>query len=360
MFVFVVANFLVIPLAFQSHLSVHAVTGAFTHPGIAGGATSTSVLLIVAIVGTTIAPWQLFFQQSNIVDKKITTRFVNYERADTVLGSFVVVFAAVLLVAIVAAATLSTSAAGHFTDGLGVADALRGHLSHLAGAFFALILFNASLIGAAAVTLTTSYVVGDVLTVSVSLNSGWREAKGFYATFAGLVGLAALLVLIPGAPLGLVVTSVQALAGILLPMSTFFLLSLCNDRAVLGPWVNATWLNLVAGLVIAVLFVLSFLLTFTTIFPHLDVLGVVEVAGVVLGVGFCASVVGLILYRRVNPKAPVEYEGRRELWRMPPAALLDRPHWGRLRSSAAYAMGAYVVVSIVLLFAKTVMLSGGH
>ena len=102
MLVFVVANFLVIPLAIFSH--PHA--GAFFHglvvPGVSGGFNSTSVLLVIAIVGTTVAPWQLFFQQSNIVDKRITPRWINYERTDTVIGSLITVFAASLIIALYA------------------------------------------------------------------------------------------------------------------------------------------------------------------------------------------------------------------------------------------------------------------
>ena len=100
MFVFIVGNFLVIPLAVLSHPSAGAFFHGLVVPGVQGGFTSTSVLLIIAIVGTTVAPWQLFFQQSNIVDKRITPRWINYERADTVLGSIVTVFAASLLMAI--------------------------------------------------------------------------------------------------------------------------------------------------------------------------------------------------------------------------------------------------------------------
>ncbi len=91
MLVFVVGNLLVIPLVVFSHPQAGPVLHGLVVPGIAGGANSTSVLLIIAIVGTTVAPWQLFFQQSNIVDKRITPRWINYERADTVLGSFVTV-----------------------------------------------------------------------------------------------------------------------------------------------------------------------------------------------------------------------------------------------------------------------------
>ena len=72
----------------------------FVVPGIQGGANSTSVLLIIAIVGTTVAPWQLFFQQSNIIDKRITPRWINYERLDTWIGAFVVVIGAAALIAV--------------------------------------------------------------------------------------------------------------------------------------------------------------------------------------------------------------------------------------------------------------------
>ena len=89
MFVFIFANLLVIPLAVQSHPPAPAFLHGLVVPGVQGGFNSTSVLLVIAIVGTTVAPWQLFFQQSNIVDKRITPRWINYERADTVIGSFV-------------------------------------------------------------------------------------------------------------------------------------------------------------------------------------------------------------------------------------------------------------------------------
>ena len=119
---------------------------------------------------------------------------------------------------------------------------------HAAGALFAIILLNASIIGAAAVTLSTSYAFGDVFGARHSLHRRVREAKFFYATFAGLMAAAAAIVLIPGAPLGVITTAVQALAGVLLPSATVFLLLLCNDAAVLGPWVNRPWLNAVATL----------------------------------------------------------------------------------------------------------------
>jgi Mn2+/Fe2+ NRAMP family transporter len=82
-----------------------------------------------------------------------------------------------------------------------------------------------------------------------------------------LVIIAAGLVLTPGAPLGLLTNAVQTLAGVLLPSATVFLLLLCNDKAVLGPWANGRWLNIFTGGVIAVLVILSIILTASVMFP---------------------------------------------------------------------------------------------
>src|ERR1039457_5415082 len=125
MFIFVGVNFLAIPLVILVHPHAGPIVHGFLVPGAQGGMTSTAVLLIIAIVGTTVAPWQLFFQQSNIVDKRITPRWINYERADTVLGSFITVFAASLLMAVTAAAFSGTRLAGHFTNAGGVATGLN-------------------------------------------------------------------------------------------------------------------------------------------------------------------------------------------------------------------------------------------
>ncbi|HXW35154.1 MAG TPA: NRAMP family divalent metal transporter, partial [Acidimicrobiales bacterium] len=269
MFVFIAANFLVIPLAVFSHPQIGPFVHGLVVPGVEGGFNSTSVLLVIAIVGTTVAPWQLFFQQSNIVDKRITPRWINYERADTVLGSFVTVFAAALIMAVTAAAFISTPLFGHFTDAGGTARGLDQYVGHAAGTLYAIVLLNASIIGAAAVTLATSYAFGDVFGARHSLHRSWREAKFFYGAFSAMVFFAALIVLLPGAPLGLITTGVQALAGVLLPSATVFLLLLCNDKAVLGPWVNRTWLNIVASVIVSILLVLSLVLMATTLFSHI-------------------------------------------------------------------------------------------
>src|ERR1700736_3481776 len=291
MYVFIIANFLVIPLLILAHPHVSDIVHRTFVPSIYGGASSTAVLLIIAIVGTTVAPWQLFFQQSNIIDKRITPRWINYERADTVIGAFIVVIGAGALMAIAAFAFGHTGLHGHFSDAGSVASGLRHTLGATAGAFFAIVLLNASLIGAAAVTLATSYAFGDVFGAKHSLNRGPLDAKAFYGSFALLVMGAAGIVLIPHAPLGLITTSVQALAGVLLPSATVFLLLLCNDREVLGPWSNPTWLNAIASVIIGVLVELSLILMASTMFPKLNVTHLFTYLSLVLLLGLAAMAV---------------------------------------------------------------------
>ena len=121
-------------------------------PGVEGGFNSTSMLLIIAIVGTTVAPWQLFFQQSNVIDKRITPRWINYERADTVIGSVVVILGAAALMIAVSFGLGNTPLHGQFGDAGTVASGLAPRSAPPAGPF-ALALLNAAIIGAAAVTL---------------------------------------------------------------------------------------------------------------------------------------------------------------------------------------------------------------
>jgi Mn2+/Fe2+ NRAMP family transporter len=210
------------------------------------------MLLIIAIVGTTVAPWQLFFQQSYVIDKRITPRFIQYERADLWIGIVFVTVGAVALMGVAAATFAGHPEFAQFSDAGGVASGLEKYVSAAPAVLFALALLDACIIGAAAVSLSTAYAIGDVLDLRHSLHRKPTDAKVFYAVYCGLIALAAALVLTPGTPLGLLTNAVQTLAGVLLPSATVFLLLLCNDKAVLGPWVNGRGLNFFTGGVIAV------------------------------------------------------------------------------------------------------------
>ncbi len=358
MYIFIVANILVIPLLVMSHPSSGTIVHHTFVPGVQGGVNSTAVLLIIAIVGTTVAPWQLFFQQSNIIDKRITPRWINYERADTVIGACVVVVGAGALIAVAAFAFGGTAAAGHFSDAGASAEALRRYVSPLAGGFLAVVLLNASLIGAASVTLATSYAFGDVFGISHSLHRGIKDAKVFYMSFSTMVALAAGVVLIPGAPLGLITTSVQALAGVLLPSASVFLVLLCNDRAVLGPWVNPTWLNLIAAVIVGVLVELSLILVATTMFPALNAGSAFLYMSVALIVCLVAVGIYIAWHREPTSEAVKVDRERRQTWTMPPLALLEPARWSASRKAAMLAMRAYLVVAVALLIVKAAEL--GH
>jgi NRAMP (natural resistance-associated macrophage protein)-like metal ion transporter len=362
MFVFVFANILVIPLFILSRPNIGNVAQHFFIPGITGGASSSAVLLIIAIVGTTVAPWQLFFQQSNIIDKRITPRWINYERLDTWIGAIVVVLGAGALIAVSAFAFHGTHLFGGFTDAGGTASGLRHQLGSVAGAFFAIVLLNASLIGAGALTLSTSYAFGDMFGTKASLHRSFRDAKGFYAMFAALIAGAAAIVLIPGAPLGVITTSVQALAGVLLPSATVFLLLLCNDRAVLGPWRNSRWLNILASIIVAVLVLLSLILMVTTVFPKLNVTTFALIGGAVFAVALAlfglwslhnSRGAGEVTVIEDAPSVP------KSQWTMPQLTFLEPAVWSTGTRAAMLGMRGYLVVSVVLLVVKAVQLGGG-
>ncbi len=368
MYVCVVANFLAIPLALMSHPKGGPILHDTFVPHVQGGLDSTALLLIIAIVGTTVAPWQLFFQQSNVIDKRLTPRWMAYERADTWIGALVVILGAAALMIVTAFAFGGTMLAGQFGDAGTVATGLAHALSPVAGAMFALVLLNASLIGASAVTLSTSYAVGDVCGLTHSLHRSWTDARGFYAIYAGLVVLAAAIVLIPHAPLGLIphaplgliTTAVQALAGVLLPSATVFLLLLCNDKAVLGPWVNKPWLNAVACAIVGVLVVLSLILAATTLFPSVDVRLLTAALATILVVGLVVTGSLYLRRPRVTPITAVA-EADRLTWRMPPFATLPKPAWSTVQTVGMVTLRGYLLVAAVLLAAKIVGLAlGGH
>jgi Mn2+/Fe2+ NRAMP family transporter len=360
MFVFIAITLLQIPLLLLSHPQWGRAAHAFVVPAISGGVSSDAVLLIIAIVGTTVAPWQLFFQQSNIVDKRITPRFIPYERADTVLGAFVVVIGAAALVMVGDWAARSTGQAGNFTDAGGTAHLLGQH-SALLGTMFAIVLLDASIVGAAAVTLSTSYAFGDVFGLKHSLHRGFADAKQFYLSYTAMIALAAAIVLIPGAPLGLITTAVQALAGLLLPSASVFLLLLCNDREVLGPWTNRPWLNTVAALIVATLLVLSGILMATTLFPDINVVAVTGwLALAVLLAGILAWA-GLRWTTRHHPPTadtrPTFTQTDRATWRMPPLALLEPVTWKASTKLGMLALRGYLIAGAILLIIKAIQLS---
>jgi len=353
---FVFGSLLLIPVFLWVHPPIGEIARDLVVPQLpAQGKLNEVMLLIIAIVGTTVAPWQLFFQQSYVIDKRITPRFMRYERADLWIGILLVIVGAVAMMAFTAVAFAGRPAFGNFQDAGAVAAGLGQYAGHAAGAFFAVALIDASVIGAMAVTLSTAYAVGDVLSLHHSLHRKPKDAKAFYAVYGGLVVLAAALVLTPGAPLGLLTNAVQALAGVLLPSATVFLLLLCNDPAVLGPWVNGRGLNVFTGAVIAVLVMLSIILTTSVLFPGMSENTILAILGG--GVLFALVIAAaLLLIRREDPRVWTDGFGRM-VWRMPPLDQLPPAQLTPLTRIWLAVLRGYLVIAGGLVFWRILQLA---
>jgi NRAMP (natural resistance-associated macrophage protein)-like metal ion transporter len=360
--ILVIGSLVLIPIAVMAHPPVGRVAHDFLVPGMPGGSQlSTVMLLIIAIVGTTVAPWQLFFQQSYVIDKRITPRFIRYEKVDLWLGIVMVIVGAAAMMAFSAAAFAGRPEFGHFTDAAGIAQGLGHFVNKAAGILFAIGLIDASVIGAAAVGLSTSYAIGDVLGLKHSLHRKPREAKLFYGVFAGLLVASAVIVIIPGSPLGLLTEGVQTLAGVLLPSATVFLLLLCNDRAVLGPWVNSRRLNVFTAAVIAILVMLSIILTASVLFPSITFGQILAI----LATGTAVTLVAggwLAVHRRRHPAPAVEEAdlSDRSTWRMPPLALLERPKLSTGRRLGLSVLRGYLIIASALVVVRIIQLALGH
>lgn len=318
------------------------------------------LLLIIAIVGTTVAPWQLFFQQSYVIDKRITPRFLRFGRADLWIGIAVVIIGAIAMMSFTAATFVGTPEFGGFSDAAAVATGMEKHFGRLPGILFAIALIDASIIGACAVSLSTAYAIGDVFAVRHSLHRKPGDAKLFYAVYTGLIVVAAALVLTPGTPLGLLTNLVQSLAGVLLPSATVFLLLLCNDQAVLGPWVNSRKLNVFTAAVIAVLVMLSVILTASVLFPSITE---TQIIGVLVGGSALTVAMAIVvkMYERwrggpVAQTARVEQDSR-ESWRMPALASLAPAKLTLLNRIWMLVLRGYLLVAAGLLLAKLVQLA---
>jgi Mn2+/Fe2+ NRAMP family transporter len=243
-------------------------TGTFVPSIPAGGITGNLVFLVIAIVGTTIAPWQLFFQQSCVADKKLRFADLKWARLDTLVGALVVI--------IVAGCMMMVGYASQAIPGFKYSEPAQMFFSlgKLYGPFLRnimlLLMCNAAILGATTISLSSAWAYGEVKGWPSSLQLGLREAPGFYGIYAACVIAAGALVLIPRAPLQLIILSVQVLAGIMLPSAIIFLQLLLNDKELLGDrYVNKPWNNWINWTIIIVMFILSAILAVQVIAPNL-------------------------------------------------------------------------------------------
>jgi len=226
------------------------------------GITGDLVFLIIAIVGTTIAPWQLFFQQSCVAEKRLRFADLKWARLDTLVGA---IFTVCVAGAMMMVGAFAYNHSIPFTDPAQLARSIAAVLPPRTGTFIhhalLLLMVNAAVLGTTAISLASAWA---------SLHKKPSEAPGFYAVYALCVFAAAGVVLVPHLPLQLVIVSVQVFAGLILPSAIIFLQLLLNDRALLGDrWVNRPWNNWINWTIVAILFALSLVLAAQVLLPNL-------------------------------------------------------------------------------------------
>jgi Mn2+/Fe2+ NRAMP family transporter len=218
----------------------------------------------MANIGTTIAPWMLFFQQSSVVDKGLQEKDIRFGKVDTAIGSFLTVLVAMFLI-IVCAKLLP----GQPIESAAEAATHIMPTNRWVGTLIAIGLFDAGFLGAICISLASSWAFGEVFGWAHSLNAKIKEAPWFYAYYFFTLVLAGTVVLIPGAPLVLITLFVQVIATTLLPAALVFLILLLNDRKTMGEYVNTAWQNFANVGIVLVIIVLSTLYGISTLFPKL-------------------------------------------------------------------------------------------
>jgi NRAMP (natural resistance-associated macrophage protein)-like metal ion transporter len=225
------------------------------------------IMILIAMVGTTIAPWMQFYLQSAIVEKNIQIEDYKYSRADVVAGCFVTDIVA-LSIMVACGATLFTAGV-RVEDAKDAALALAPLAGNYASTLFAIGLANASLFAASILPLATAYSVCEGMGWESGVDKDFRTAPHFFWLYTGLIVTGAVLVLYPSAPLILIMYLSQVANGILLPFVLIFMLKLINDRELMGDHVNTKAFNGIAWATTVVMIVLTVLLLVLTLFPGL-------------------------------------------------------------------------------------------
>src|SRR5277367_4619984 len=227
------------------------VVGALDFTPFPGGSFNTLLLLLASTVGATVTPWMIFFQQSASADKGMTPKDINHGRYDIAAGAVLAaVFAIGALIA--GAALLSHSGSGiEGFAGAGFPEALKHVAGGAAGTVFALGLIEAGGVAILTISASTAYAAGECVGVSHSFNNSPRNAAVFYTANVGIALLAAVVILIPGAPLLSIALNANVLATVLLPASLVLMVMLANDKGLMGPWANRRSTNAIGVTVIA-------------------------------------------------------------------------------------------------------------
>jgi Mn2+/Fe2+ NRAMP family transporter len=261
-------NLVFVPVALLTHPHWGAVGRALvTWRPLPGGLTQETVLILLADIGATVTPWMLFFQQSAIADKGLTTRDIRFGRVDTVLGAALATVAALATMLATAPLFIHHMSAANF-EAAEFAQALQPFIGHWGAALFALGIFEAGMVAAVTISTSSAYAFGEVARRPHSLNLPFKQGRAFYLVLLLEAAAAAGLVLIPGIPLVYIVLLVNVIAVLAMPPALLFMYMLVNDREIMGVLVSPRWANVLALGVVTVLIGAGLLFGVSVIAPN--------------------------------------------------------------------------------------------
>ncbi len=216
---------------------------------------TTYIVMLIGVVGTTIAPWMQFYIQSSIVEKGIRKEQYWASRIDVIFGCFMTDFVAFFII-VACGATL-------FKAGIRIdsADSAAKALAPLAGEhaswLFAIGLANASLFAASILPLATAYYICEGMGWEAGVSKTFKEAPQFMWLYTILIAIGALIVLIPNAPLISIMWISQVINGIMLPFVLIFMLFLINKTELMAEYTNSKVFNWIASATVGIMIVMT-------------------------------------------------------------------------------------------------------
>jgi Mn2+/Fe2+ NRAMP family transporter len=226
---------------------------------------SAYLITMIGVVGTTIAPWMQFYQQSAVVEKGITIDQYSFSRLDVIVGCIMAIVVAFFIV--VACASTIHSQGLKIETAADAALALKPLVGKHASVLFAFGLFNASLFAACILPLSTSYYICEGMGWESGIDKDFRKAPQFFWLFTIIIIVSAAVILIPNAPLIRIMFLSQVVNGAVLPFVLIFMLMLINDRSLMGKYVNGPAFNLIAWITVIIMIALTLLMTIDLLVP---------------------------------------------------------------------------------------------
>jgi len=230
-----------------------AIGAAIIRPGIE--INTRSLTVIIALVGTTIAPWMQFYMQSSVIEKGLKMKNYRFTVIDIVVGCIITVVVAFFIM-VACGSTL-------YPNGIVISEAKDAALSleplagRLASHVFAFGLFVASVFSATILPLATAFYVCEAFGFEAGIDKSWDEAKEFYILYTGILVISSIIILIPNAPLIDISIWSQVLNGILLPVVLVSMILLINNKKIMGNYINKPVQNIIGWGAVGILVVLS-------------------------------------------------------------------------------------------------------